>query len=52
MGNGSELQVVFMVSGRLRWYEHVMRKGDEDWVKKYMEYRVEGRRLEDQERHG
>ena len=31
-------------SGRLRWYGHVMRKGDEDWVKKYMEYRVEGRR--------
>ena len=25
-------------------YEHVMRKSDEDWVKKCMEYRVEGRR--------
>ena len=34
----------FIRSGRLRWYGHVMRKGDEDWVKKYMEYRVEGRR--------
>ena len=32
-------------SGRLRWYGHVMRKRDEDWVKKCMEYRVEGRRL-------
>ena len=21
-------------SGRLRWYGHVMRKGDKDWVKK------------------
>ena len=31
-------------SGRLRWYGHVIRKGDEDWVKKCMEYRVEGRR--------
>ena len=31
-------------SGRLRWYGHVMRKGDEDWVKKSMEHRVEGRR--------
>ena len=31
-------------SGRLRWYGHVMRKSDEDWVKKCMEYRVEGRR--------
>ena len=30
-------------SGRLRWYGHVMRKGDEDWVKKCMEFRVEGR---------
>ena len=31
-------------SGRLRWYGHVMRKSDEDWVKKCMEFRVEGRR--------
>ena len=32
----------FIRSGRLRWYGHVMRKAD--WVKKCMEYRVEGRR--------
>ena len=32
-------------SGRLRWYGHVIRKGDEDWVKKCLEFRVEGRRL-------
>ena len=31
-------------SSRLRWYGNVMRKGDEDWVKKSMEFRVEGRR--------
>ena len=31
-------------SGRLRWYGHVMRKGDADGVKKCMEFRVEGRR--------
>ena len=31
-------------NGRLRWYEHVMRKSGEDWVKKCMEYRVECRR--------
>ena len=31
-------------SGRLGWYGHVMRKSDEDCVKKCMEYRVEGRR--------
>ena len=30
-------------SGGLRWYEHVMRKSDEDWVKKSMEYRVESK---------
>ena len=30
-------------SGRLRWYGHVMRKHDDDWVKKCMEYRVECR---------
>ena len=33
-----------MRGGRLRWDGHVMRKGEEDWVKKCMEYRVEGRR--------
>ena len=33
----------FMIGGRLRLYGHVMRKVDEDWVKKFMEYRVEGR---------
>ena len=31
-------------SGRLGWYRHVMKKSDEDWVKKCMEYRVESRR--------
>ena len=31
-------------TGWLRWYGHVMRKCDEDWVKKCMEYKVEGRR--------
>ena len=41
---GVEPITTFIRSGRLRWYGHVMRKGDEDWVKKYMEYRVEGRR--------
>ena len=31
-------------SGRLRWYGHVMRKGDKGWVKNCMEFGVEGRR--------
>ena len=29
---------------RLRWYGHVLRKDDDDWVKKCMEYKVEGPR--------
>ena len=41
---GVEPIATFIRSGRLRWYRHVMRKGDEDWVKKCMEYRVEGKR--------
>ena len=27
---------------RLRWYGHVLRKDDNDWVKKCMEYEVVG----------
>jgi len=29
---------------RLRWYRHVLRKEDNDWVKKCMDYEVEGAR--------
>jgi len=29
---------------RLRWYGHVLRNEDNDWVKKCMEYEVEGTR--------
>jgi len=29
---------------RLRWYGHVLQKEDNDWVKKCMEYKVEGAR--------
>jgi len=35
----SELQ-----RNRLRWYGHVLQKEDNDWVKKCMEYEVEGTR--------
>ena len=42
--DGVEPITTFMRSGRLRWYGHVMRKGDEDWVNTCLEYRVEGRR--------
>ena len=41
---GVEPITSFIRSGRMRWYGHVMRKGDEDWVKKCMENRDEGRR--------
>ena len=42
---GVEPITTVIKSGRLRSYEHVMRKNDEDWVKKSMEHRVESRRL-------
>jgi len=29
---------------KLRWYGHVLRKKDNDWVKKCMKYEVEGGR--------
>ena len=41
---GVEPITTVIKSGRLGWYEHVMRKNDEDWVKKSMEYIVEARR--------
>ena len=41
---GVEPITIVIGSGRLRWYGHAMRKGDEDWVKKCMEFKVEGRR--------
>ena len=31
-------------SGMLKWYGHVMKKNDEDWVEKCMEIKVEGRK--------
>ena len=40
---GVEPITTVIISGRLRWYGHVMRKRDEDWVKKCMEFRVDGR---------
>ena len=35
---------------RLRWYGHVLRKEDDDWVKKCMEYEVEGQDQEEDQR--
>ena len=36
--------VLVLQQNRLRWYGHVLRKDDDDWVKKCMEYEVEGPR--------
>ena len=38
-----DIALVLQQSG-LRWYGHVLRKDDEDWVKKCMEHGVEGSR--------
>jgi len=35
--------ILILQQNRLRWYGHVLRK-DTDWVKKCMEYEVEGSR--------
>jgi len=34
--------ILVLQQNRLRWYGHVLRKEDNDWVKKCMEYEVEG----------
>jgi len=34
--------ILILQQNRLRWYGHVLRKEDTDWVKKCMEYEVEG----------
>jgi len=36
--------IVVLQQNNLGWYGHVLRKEDNDWVKKYMEYEVEGTR--------
>ena len=38
------LGILILQQNRLRWYEHVLQKEDTDWVKKCMEYEVEGSR--------
>ena len=36
--------ILVLQQNRLRWYVHVLQKEDTDWVKKCMEYEVEGSR--------
>ena len=41
---GVEPTTTVIRSGRLRWYGHVLRKNDEDWVRKCMRFRVKGKK--------
>jgi len=36
--------ILILQQNRWRWYGHVLQKEDTDWVKKCMEYEVEGSR--------
>jgi len=36
--------ILMLQQNRLRWYGHVLQKQDTDWVKKCMEYEMEGSR--------
>ena len=38
------MHALVLQQNRLHWYGHVLRKEDDDWVKKCMEYEVEGPR--------
>ena len=50
---GVEHITTVIKSGRLRWYKHVMRKSDEDWVKKVWSIELDSEdRLEDKQGHG
>jgi len=37
--------ILILQQNRLQWYGHVLQKDNTDWVKKCMEYKVEGSRL-------
>jgi len=41
---GLDDMILVLQQNRLQWYGHVLRKEDNDWVKKCMEYKVEGAR--------
>ena len=41
---GVDVIILILQQNRLRWHGHVLRKEDTDWVKKCMEYEVEGSR--------
>ena len=39
-----EMRISVLQQNRLQWFGNVLRKGDDDWVKKCMEYEAEGPR--------
>jgi len=41
---GIDDTALVLQQNRPRWYGHVLQKEDDDWVKKCMEYKVEGPR--------
>jgi len=41
---GADDIILILQQNKLRWYGHVLRKEDTDWVQKCMEYEVEGSR--------
>jgi len=41
---GLDDMILVLHQNRLRWYGHVLQKEDNDWVKKCMDYKVEGAR--------
>jgi len=41
---GIDDTILVLQQNRLQWYRHVLQKEDTDWVKKCMEYEVEGSR--------
>ena len=49
---GIDDTAVVLQQNRLRWYGHVLRKEDDDWVKKCTEYEVKGPRTRGQRRPG
>jgi len=44
LGIDDKMWVGLLQQNRLWWYGHVLQKEDNDWVKKCMEYKVEGAR--------
>jgi len=41
---GTDYIILILQQNRSLWYGHVLRKEDTDWVKKCMEYEVDGSR--------